>query len=58
MAKSEKLSKSKLLSEIDETLQALNLLRSALDGDASRKQEDLERYREQYLALVTKNKKK
>jgi hypothetical protein len=56
--KNEKLSKSKLIAEIDETLQALNLLRSALEGDPTRKQEDLENYRNQFYGLVNKGKQK
>jgi hypothetical protein len=44
MAKSKKLTKATLLKAIDEKLQALNLLRSALNGDPSRKQEDLANY--------------
>ena len=52
----EKLSKKKLLLEMDEKLQSLNLLRSALEGDPARKQEELENYRKQFYALINKKK--
>lgn len=50
--KSGKITKAVLLKEIDEKLQALNLLRSALQADQSCKQDDLENYRKQFYELV------
>jgi hypothetical protein len=49
----EKLTKAALIREIDLKLQALNLLRSALAADPSRKQEDLENYRRQFLEMTS-----
>ena len=41
-----------LLEEIEEKLQSLNLLKSALLGDPSRKQEDLEKYRDRFHDII------
>jgi hypothetical protein len=49
-----KITKAILLKAIDEKLQALNLLRSALQGDPSRKQEDFENYEKQFRKLFMK----
>jgi hypothetical protein len=49
-----KITKAVLLKAIDEKLQALNLLRSALQGDPSRKQEDLDNYEKQFRKLFAK----
>jgi hypothetical protein len=57
-AEKEKITKAKLLKEIDEKLQSLNLLRSALQADPSRKQDDLDDYQRQYMELVNLKKKK
>jgi len=48
----EKITKKDLLRAMDDTLQQLNLLRSALEKDSSRKQEALENYKKQFNALV------
>lgn len=53
MAK-KKLTKANLLKAIDEKLQALNLLKSALQSDPSRKQEDLENYDKHFKNMFTK----
>jgi hypothetical protein len=53
MAK-KKLTKAALLKAIDEKLQALNLLKSALQSDPSRKQEDLENYDKHFKNMFTK----
>jgi hypothetical protein len=42
---------------MDEKLQALNLLRSAMQADPSRKQEDLENYQRQFEELLQPIKK-
>jgi len=52
----EKITKKGLLSEIDEKLQSLNLLKSALEKDQSRKQEDLDNYKKQFYLLINKKK--
>jgi hypothetical protein len=52
----EKLTKKKLLHEMDEKLQELNLLRSALEGDPARKQEELQYYKKQFYAMINKKK--
>lgn len=52
-----KVTKKKLLEEIDEKLQQLNLLRSALAGDQSRKQDDLDNYQKHFYELINKKKK-
>lgn len=52
--KKQKLTKANLLKEMDNKLQSLNLLRSALSADASRKQEDLENYQRQFRDLITR----
>jgi hypothetical protein len=52
----EKITKKKLLQEMDEKLQELNLLKSALEGDSSRKQEDLDNYKKQFYTLINKKK--
>jgi hypothetical protein len=51
--KDNKLTKATLLKVMDAKLQDLNLLRSALQADASRKQEDLENYEKQFLELLS-----
>jgi hypothetical protein len=56
--KESKLSKSQLLREIDEKLQDLNLLRSALQGDVSRTQDALHMYQEKFHELVNIKSKK
>ena len=50
----EKITKKKLLDEIDVVLQQLNLLRSALEKDPARKQEELNDYRKQFYAVINK----
>ena len=52
----EKMTKKKLLQEMDEKLQALNLLRSALEGDPARKQDEIESYKKQFYTLINKKK--
>jgi hypothetical protein len=52
----ERITKKKLLQEIDEKLQSLNLLKSALDADPARKQEELENYKKQFYLLINKKK--
>ncbi|HEY8937075.1 MAG TPA: hypothetical protein VIM65_17730 [Cyclobacteriaceae bacterium] len=52
------ITKKQLLIEIDDKIQSLNLLKSALQGDPSRKQEDLENYRQRFYELFTYSKKK
>ena len=52
----EKITKKKLLQEMDATLASLNLLRSALEADPARKQEELDSYKKQYYALINKKK--
>jgi phage terminase large subunit len=52
----EKLTKKKLLQEMDEKLQELNLLKSALEGDPARKQEELQYYRKQFYSMINKKK--
>jgi hypothetical protein len=47
-----KITKKKLLSEIDQKLTDLNLLRSALEGDPARKQEELEAYEKRFYELI------
>jgi hypothetical protein len=54
----EKITKSKLLKEIDEKLQALNLLRSALHADQSRTQDNLEMYQQHFHELINLKKRK
>jgi hypothetical protein len=56
--KESKLSKSQLLQEIDEKLQDLNLLRSALQGDSSRTQDALQTYQQKFYELVNIRPKK
>lgn len=56
--KSGKLTKSLLIKEIDGKLQALNLLRSALQADPSRKNADLVNYQRQFYELVNVKAKK
>lgn len=61
MAKTEsgKITKAALLKAMDEKLQALNLLKSALQADQSRKQDVLENYQKQFHELMNlKGKKK
>ena len=53
----EKLTKKKLLDLMDEKLQQLNLLRSALNGDPARKQEELVAYKKKFDVLMNKIKK-
>lgn len=50
--KAEKLTKARILKLVEEKLQALYLLKSALQADQSRKQEDLDRYYQQYREIV------
>jgi hypothetical protein len=54
----EKITKSKLLEEIDDKLQALNLLRSALAGEKSLKQDNLQMYQTHFHELINLKKKK
>jgi len=56
--KESKLSKSQLLQDIDEKLQDLNLLRSALQGDTSRTQDALQMYQQKFYELVNIKSKK
>jgi hypothetical protein len=56
MTKSIKLTKKQLLQDMDEKVIALNLLRSALQVDQSRKPETLEEYAKRFDDLL-KNKK-
>jgi hypothetical protein len=51
-----KITKKKLLEEMDEKLQELNLLKSALESDPARKQEELEYYKKQFYAAINKKK--
>ena len=51
-----KLTKKKLLEDMDEVLQRLNLLRSALEGDPARKQDDLLKYKKLFDEIVYKKK--
>ncbi|HTJ51572.1 MAG TPA: hypothetical protein VL443_19065 [Cyclobacteriaceae bacterium] len=55
---SKQITKKQLLIEIDDKIQSLNLLKSALQGDPSRKQEDLENYERRFYELVNYSKKK
>lgn len=55
--KKKKLTKAGLLKEMDMVLQDLNLLRSALQADASRKQEDLDTYEKQFSEVLKRSKK-
>jgi hypothetical protein len=51
--------KKELIDQIDEKIQALNLLKSALQGDRSRKPEMLEEYNQKFQDLLeVKSKKK
>lgn len=52
----EKYTKKKLLQEMDDKLQALNLLRSALEADPARKQSELDAYKKQFYAIINKKK--
>jgi hypothetical protein len=45
----EKITKKKLLQEMDEKLQALNLLKGALEADPARKQSELEAIRNSFM---------
>lgn len=55
----EKPTKKDLVDKIDEKIQALNLLKSALQGDRSRKPEMLEEYHQKFQDLLQgKTKKK
>jgi hypothetical protein len=54
----EKITKSKLLKEIDEKLASLNLLRSALAAEQSLKQENLQMYQTHFNELFNLTKKK
>jgi uncharacterized protein (UPF0305 family) len=56
--KKDKLTKAVLLKAMDEKLSDLNLLRSALQADQSRKQEDLEHYQKQFMELMQLKKRK
>jgi hypothetical protein len=56
--KESKLTKSALLKEIEEKLQDLNLLKSALQGEPSRTQDALEMYQEKFHELVNIKSKK
>jgi hypothetical protein len=51
-----KLTKKKLLEEMDDVLQRLNLLRSALEGDPARKQDDLQKYKKLLNEIMNKKK--
>jgi hypothetical protein len=51
-----KITKKKLMEELDEKIQQLNLLKSALQNDPSRKQEDLENYKKHFWELVGRKK--
>ena len=51
-----KLTKSKLLEEMDDVLQRLNLLRSALEGDPARKQEEIQKYKKLFYEIINKKK--
>jgi hypothetical protein len=54
-----KSTKKDLVDQIDEKIQALNLLKSALQGDRSRKPEMLEEYNQKFVDILTiKSKKK
>jgi hypothetical protein len=54
----EKITKLKLLKEIDEKLQSLNLLRSALDAEKSLTQDNLQMYQTHFHELINLKKKK
>ena len=51
-----KITKKKLMEELDEKLQQLNLLKSALTNDPSRKQEDLDNYKKHFYEIINKKK--
>ena len=55
---SAKITKKELLDEIESRIQALNLLKSALLGERSRKPEVLADYEKQFHDLVALKKKK
>jgi hypothetical protein len=56
MAMAAKITKKKLLEELDEKIQQLNLLKSALQSDPSRKQEDLDNYKKHFWELINRKK--
>ena len=53
----EKLTKKDLINMIDEKIQALNLLKSALQGDRSRKPEMLQDYKDKFDDLMDSKRK-
>jgi len=54
MAKKKTTDKKALLNEIEEKIQALNLLKSTLQSDRSRKEETLDEYRKKFIELLRK----
>ena len=52
----EKMTKKRLLQEMDEKLQSLNLLRAALEADPARKQSELDSYKKQFYTIINKKK--
>ena len=53
----ENLTKKKLMNLIDEKIQALNLLKSALEGDRSRKSEMINHYKDKFYDILGSDKK-
>jgi hypothetical protein len=53
----EKLTKKELIDMIDEKIQALNLLKSALQGDRSRKTEMIKDYKDKFYDILESDKK-
>ena len=50
--------KTKLMNEIEEKIQSLNLLLSTIKSDRSRKPEAIDEFKKMYLDLLTGKKKK
>lgn len=53
----QKLTKKELIDKIEEKIQSLNLLKSALQGDRSRKPEMLQDYKDKFDDLMDGKKK-
>ena len=53
----EKLTKKELINRIDEKIQALNLLKSALQEDRSRKPEMIEDYKDKFYDILDSKQK-
>jgi len=52
-----KLTKAKLLVQLDEKIQSLNLLKAALQAESHLKQADLANYKKRFDDIVTKSRK-